>query len=99
MVDQMTKPKKPPLSQMGYRSRKLWFAIGTSLGIFAAALLASKLPAIAPLYDTMVGGLIGVQALYSGANVGAKVVMRKGQVKEPVMLVEQSPSEVSPHVE
>lgn len=73
----------------GVRSRKFWLAVGTQVGIVGCALLAAKYAALSPLYDTMVGGLIGVFALYSGANIGAKHVLKKGAaVTEP----EQSPS-------
>jgi hypothetical protein len=67
----------------GARSRKLWYAVGTSVGIIACAGLCAYVPALIPLFDTMVGGLIGVFALYAGANVGAKHVLKK-TVQAPV---------------
>jgi len=60
----------------GARSRKLAFSVVTSILVFAGALLAAKSDALAPLYQTMVGGLLGTLGLYCGANVGAKVALK-----------------------
>lgn len=65
------------LKDGGARSRKLWLAAGTSLGIVGVALLAARIPALVPLFDTLVGGLLGVLALYLGGNVAAKQVLKK----------------------
>lgn len=66
----------PLIRDGGVRSRKLWLAAGTSAGIVLVAVLCACLPPLIPLYDTAVGGLIGVFALYSGANIGAKHVLK-----------------------
>lgn len=61
----------------GARSRKLWFAAATSAGIAGLAVLAGTHPTIAPLYETAVGGLLGVLGVYTGGNVGVKHVLTK----------------------
>lgn len=56
----------------GAKSRKLWFSLYTSSLIVLSGYVCSILPAMVPLFDTMVGGLVGVLALYLGGNVGAR---------------------------
>lgn len=60
----------------GVKSRKLWLSILTSASIVGVAVLSAWLPPLIPMYDTVVGGLISVLALYLGGNVGAKYVLR-----------------------
>lgn len=62
----------------GYRSRKLWYAVGTSASIVGVAVLAAwKLPSLGPLLDTVVGGLVATLAIYSGVNVANKFTVAK----------------------
>lgn len=62
----------------GYRSRKLWYAIGTSTSIVGVAVLAAwKLPPLTPMLDTVVGGLIATLAVYCGLNVANKYTVGK----------------------
>jgi len=63
-------------SDGGIKSRKLWLSLLTSLSIVGTAVLSAYLPPLVPMYDTIVGGLISVLALYLGGNVGAKYVLR-----------------------
>lgn len=64
-------------SDGGYASRKLWFSVGTSVGILAVGMVAAFLPAFRPSLEVVVGGLLGVLAIYSGANVGGKLAIGK----------------------
>lgn len=70
----------------GMASRKLWFAIGTSCGVFAGAVVCSVWPAMGANYQVMVGGMLGALAAYSGSNVAAKYVIAKSipGSKEPI---------------
>lgn len=61
----------------GYSSRKLWYAIGTSLLIFGAGLLSAFVPAFRSGLETIVGGLVGALAVYAGANVSSRWVTGK----------------------
>lgn len=65
------------MTDNGLSSRKLWYAIGTSIGILVVGLISALWPAFRPTAETIVGGLLGSLALYSGANVGNKFVMGK----------------------
>lgn len=58
----------------GAKSRKLWFSIFAITVIFVGALLAAKWGSIAPLYSTMVGGVLGVVGAYLTGNVAQKLV-------------------------
>lgn len=68
----------------GYASRKLRLAIGTSAGIFCSGVLAAWFPAFRPSLEVVVGGLVGVLAIYSGANLGGKLVIGKAGLVEGV---------------
>lgn len=57
------------------KSRKLWFAIGTSVVIFLGGMMAAKWAAFAPMYETVVGGLLGSLGLYLTGNLGGKYVI------------------------
>lgn len=61
----------------GYKSRKLWFAVGICIGIFFGACLAAYWPAFGPNYEVMVGGLLGAGGLYLTGNVASRVLMAK----------------------
>ena len=56
-------------SVQGWKSRKLWFAVFTSLLIFGGAVLCAYHPAIAAAYGEMSMGLLGALSIFSGANV------------------------------
>ena len=56
----------------GYSSRKLWYAIGTSVAIVAVGLVAAWVPLFRSSLETVVGGLCGTLAIYAGANVTGK---------------------------
>lgn len=58
----------------GARSRKLWFAAGTSFLIVGASLFV---PAVA--FAEVVTGLISVCAIYVGGNTAAKWVMNRNK--------------------
>lgn len=61
----------------GFASRKLWFAVGTSVLVFASGILAAYFPAFRPGLETVVGGELGALALYLGGNVGTKFALAK----------------------
>lgn len=65
----------------GMKSRKFWFAIGTSALLFVGGLVAASCPAFGANYETLTGGLLGVLAIYLGGNVGAKYVLKKPVVE------------------
>lgn len=75
----------------GYKSRKLWlafFAIGV---IFTGALCSAHWSAFGAVYDTLVGGVVGIAAAYFTGNVANKfVATRTRAAKKPV---EQAPEE------
>lgn len=57
----------------GVRSRKLWYAVGTSMAILLVAVLAgSYMPALVPMLPEVYGALIAVLSIYSGANFAGK---------------------------
>lgn len=64
-------------AKSGYRSRKFWAASCTSALIVAVAVAATFLPSLAPMVDTVVGGLLGSLAIYCGGNVGEYVALKK----------------------
>lgn len=67
-----------PVNRMrGYASRKLWYAAATSLLIFGAALIASCSATFRACLETTDGALLGVFAIYAGANVGSQHVMTR----------------------
>lgn len=74
----------------GYRSRKLWFAVYATGLIFAGAVVISRLPAVAPLYDTMVGGIVGITVALLTGNIAAKWVIGKANETSPVATKKQS---------
>lgn len=63
--------------QPPYSSRKFWFAVGTLAIMVASAVLCGLWPALIPLYPEMVGGQLGVLALYMTGNVSTKWVISK----------------------
>ncbi len=81
----------------GYASRKLWFAVGTSFAIVGIGVLAAFVSTFRPCLETVVGGVIGVYALYAGANVGGKLAI--GKAGSYVANVEASEPTPKPPVE
>lgn len=69
----------PNLAQAdgGYASRKFWFSVGTVAVILLEAALCGLWPALIPLYGEMVGGTLGVLALYVTGNVSSKWLIAK----------------------
>jgi len=65
------------MSDGGMKSRKLLYAVGTSAGILIAGIMSALWPAFRSGLDTVIGGLLGALALYSGANVSNKLVVGK----------------------
>lgn len=61
----------------GLASRKLWFAVFTSLAVVLGAAAAVKWPLFSPNYEVMIGGLLGVLGIYLTGNLGAKYVLGK----------------------
>jgi len=61
----------------GYSSRKLWYAVGTSIAIVAVGLVAAFVPLFRSSLETVVGGLCGTLAIYAGANVSGKLAIGK----------------------
>lgn len=74
-----------------YRSRKLWFAIGTSMCIMAGGIVAALWPKFEPVYSgSIVSGLLGSLGLYLGGNLGHHFVSSKTGVKSPTVTPEIS---------
>ena len=61
----------------GFLSRKFWYSVGTSLAVLGVGLLAAYWPPFRTNLEAVIGGLIGVLALYSGSNITNKWVNRK----------------------
>lgn len=64
----------------GYASRKLVYAAGTSVFIFAGSVLAARWAAFSPYYGNMVAGLLGALSIYSGVNTATKWVASRHMV-------------------
>jgi hypothetical protein len=65
----------------GYFSRKFTFGVGATLLIVFVALVAAKwVPAMIPMYDAMVGGIIALYGLFLGGNISGKHVIGKANV-------------------
>lgn len=64
----------------GYASRKLWYSVGTSIAIVVVGTFSGFWPPFRPGLETVVGGLLGVLALYLGGNVSNKWVVAKNLV-------------------
>lgn len=57
----------------GIKSRKLWYAVGTSVAIVLVAMLAGTcMPAMVPMLPEVYGALVAVLSIYSGANFAGK---------------------------
>lgn len=63
------------MADNGYKSRKFWFGVGTSVAMIGSAVLAgSVFPGMAALLPTLYGSLMAVLGLYVGGNLGHKVI-------------------------
>lgn len=70
------------IKEKGIKSRKFILTIlGLSLLVFMA-LIVAKVPVVAPLYSTFVGGVLGALGLYMTGNVVNKYAMGKISQKE-----------------
>lgn len=67
----------PDLNDGGAKSRKLWFSVYSIAVMVIAALAGAHMPAFAPMYDTLVGGIVAVTAAFLTGNVAAKWVIGK----------------------
>lgn len=68
----------------GYASRKLWYAVGTSVAVVLMGLLAAWIPMFRSSLEVVVGGLCGTLAIYVGANVTGKWAIGKANSYNPV---------------
>lgn len=68
------------LEKLNDSNKKWLFAVGTSALIFAGGFAAALEPTFAPIYPTMVGGLLGALAAFSGAEVSHSWLMGKNVV-------------------
>lgn len=66
-----------------FSSRKLWFGVMTSTGIFLGGLCAAWVPGFRPIFETLVGGLLGSFGIMAGSNVGAKYLATKTTKRDP----------------
>jgi hypothetical protein len=57
------------LEEPGFSSRKFIFGIATSILIAACGCLAGYWPSFSASLTTVIGGLVSIFAIYSGANV------------------------------
>lgn len=60
-----------------YASRKFWFGVGTSVLIFLCGICVAEIPGFRSGLETLIGGLLGAYAIYSGSNVGAQYLGAK----------------------
>lgn len=58
----------------GIKSRKLWFSVFVVVTMFGGAAVCAKWPALVPLYDTFVGGIVAVTGLFLTGNIANKWV-------------------------
>ena len=78
-MDRKRKTKMDP-KDGGAKSRKLWFSVYAITVMVLAALIGARLPAFAPMYDTLVGGIVAVTAAFLTGNVAAKWVIGKSGI-------------------
>lgn len=89
--------RRRALKREEYKSRKLWYGIGTSLFIFVSGVLAAKWIAFGVHLSTVIGGLIGAYAVYAGVNIGSKFVQGKSpQLDLPEVEPDGQPVETVP---
>lgn len=61
----------------GWKSRKLAFCTFAVFAMLGFALLTAPLPALTPLFDTFVGGVVAVAGLFLTGSVATKWVGTK----------------------
>ncbi len=78
----------------GWRSRKLWFSVFAIFIVYLGLRLAAGNDTFKPLYETFVGGVVGISALFLAGNLGGKFVSTKATPvttnSSPKVLVGQS---------
>lgn len=84
---------KIDVNDNGISSRKFWFALFTSVAIFSGAVLATVWHGFGPNYETLIGGLIGCLAVYTGANIGSKYVLGKHRVAQDAIIAPEGANE------
>lgn len=67
----------------GIKSRKLWFSVFSITIIFVGGVLAAHWAAVAAIYSTMVGGILGVVGAYLTGNIAQKWVGTKAPMEIP----------------
>jgi hypothetical protein len=65
----------------GFMSRKLLLTLATMLMIVGVAMLCVAFPVLIPLFDTIVGGLMGLAGLYLAGNISSRWVNAKRSSK------------------
>lgn len=70
------------LSDGGTKSRKFLLAIFAMLLVSLMLLLSAQWKALDSLYSTFVGGIIGIYAIYAGANQAGKFFVSKTIVED-----------------
>lgn len=65
----------------GIKSRKLWFSVFAVAMVLGGAFVAAHWPSLAPMYDTMVGGIVAITGLYLTGSVATKFVGTKAPPK------------------
>jgi hypothetical protein len=92
----------------GWKSRKLWFSIFAIGILYRGAVVAMDEASFRAVYESFVGGVVGIAGLFLVGNIGAKFVSTKAPVattpvpkpvkvpQQPVEQIEQSPEEQSP---
>lgn len=67
----------------GYKSRKFWYAVGTSAAILIVSVVAGLwAEPLLPSLATVIGGLLTALTIYSGVNATTKVAMTKATKPE-----------------
>lgn len=86
------------LKDGGAKSRKLWYAVGTSVAILICGFWSSYHPTFVPVLAEIVGGLLGALGLYLTGNVGGKAVLGriKNTASQALPSEESAPAEESP---
>lgn len=63
----------------GYASRKLLLTLLITAVVVGCWILTAKLLALAPTFETLLGGLLGILAIYCGVNVASRFAVVKSQ--------------------
>ena len=76
----MVKKHKHPREDGGLTSRKLWLAVFGMLLLTGVAALTLKYAMLEAIYSSLATGILGLYALYSGANGAIKYFYSKNPV-------------------